>query len=81
MGDARQNRSTGAAHPGLREVADGVLLAVKVQPRAERNEIGPVRGDVVRIRVTAPPGDSGLPTRRWCDCWRRPWIARARGSS
>ncbi|TAL04871.1 MAG: DUF167 domain-containing protein [Verrucomicrobia bacterium] len=38
--------------------ADGVTLALKVQPRASRNEIGPATGDVLRIRVTAPPVDA-----------------------
>jgi uncharacterized protein (TIGR00251 family) len=38
--------------------SDGVLLSVKVQPRASRNEIGEPLGDTLRIRVTAPPIDS-----------------------
>jgi len=37
---------------------DGVLLSVKVQPRASRNEIGNPVGDLLRIKVTAPPVDS-----------------------
>ena len=37
---------------------DGVLLWVKVQPRASRNEIGEPLGDELRIKVTAPPVDS-----------------------
>ncbi len=37
---------------------DGVLLAVKVQPRASRNEIGGPLGDELRVKVTAPPVDS-----------------------
>ena len=37
---------------------DGVLLAVKLQPRASRNEIvGPVE-DELKIKVTAPPVDA-----------------------
>ncbi len=38
--------------------ADGVLLSVKVQPRAAANEIGEPLGDELRIRVTAPPVDA-----------------------
>ena len=37
---------------------DGVLLAVKVQPRASKNEIGEPLGNELRIKVTAPPVDS-----------------------
>ena len=44
--------------PGyLKEQADGVLLAVKVQ-QASRNEIGEALGDALRIKVTAPPVDA-----------------------
>ena len=35
-----------------------VLLSIKVQPRASRNEIGAVVGDELRVKVTAPPVDS-----------------------
>ena len=37
---------------------DGILLSVKVQPRASTNEIGQPLGNELRIRVTAPPVDS-----------------------
>jgi uncharacterized protein (TIGR00251 family) len=36
---------------------DGVLLCVKVQPRASRNEMGEPLGGELRIKVTAPPVD------------------------
>src|SRR5512143_914081 len=39
----------------LRAQTDGVLLAVKLQPRASANEIGEALGAELRIRVTAPP--------------------------
>lgn len=42
----------------LRAQADGVMLSVKVQPRAPRNEIGEVAGGELRLKVTAPPVDS-----------------------
>jgi hypothetical protein len=35
-----------------------VLLRLKVQPRASRNEVGEVLGDELKIKVTAPPVDS-----------------------
>ncbi len=38
--------------------ADGILLAVKLQPRASKNEIGAALGDELRIKVTAPPVDA-----------------------
>lgn len=44
--------------PYLRVQADAVLLAVKLQPRASRNEIGAPLGDELRIKVTAPPVDA-----------------------
>jgi uncharacterized protein (TIGR00251 family) len=37
---------------------DGVLLSVKLQPRASANEISEPLGDELRIKVTAPPVDS-----------------------
>src|SRR5438270_133983 len=42
----------------LRAQADGVLLSVKVQPRASKNEIGEPMGDELKIKVTAPPVDA-----------------------
>jgi len=42
----------------LREQADGVLLAIKLQPRASANEIGEPLGDELRVKVTAPPVDA-----------------------
>jgi uncharacterized protein (TIGR00251 family) len=45
--------------PGfLRVQTDGVLLSVKLQPRASANEIGDSLGDELRIKVTAPPVDA-----------------------
>jgi uncharacterized protein (TIGR00251 family) len=38
--------------------SDGVLLSVKLQPRASRNEIGEPLGNELRIKVTAPPVDA-----------------------
>lgn len=45
-------------HRILREVDDGVVLAVRVQPRASTSEIaGPYGDRALRIRVAAPPVD------------------------
>ena len=45
--------------PGFIRIQEGVVrLAVKVQPRASKNEIGEVLGDELKIKVTAPPVDS-----------------------
>jgi uncharacterized protein len=41
--------------PFLHTQPDGVLLSVKLQPRASTNEIGEVLGSELRIKVTAPP--------------------------
>ncbi len=45
--------------PGfLRVQSDGVLLSVKLQPRASVNQIGEALGNELRIKVTAPPVDA-----------------------
>jgi uncharacterized protein (TIGR00251 family) len=42
----------------LRIQPDGVLLSVKLQPRASSNEIGEALGNELRVKVTAPPVDA-----------------------
>jgi len=42
----------------LRNQGDGVLLSVKLQPRASVNAIGEPLGNELRVKVTAPPVDS-----------------------
>lgn len=44
--------------PCLRETPDGVYLAVKLQPRAARNQVQGLHGQELKIAVTAPPVDS-----------------------
>ncbi len=34
---------------------NGVTLKIRVQPKASRNQVEGYRGDVLRLRVTAPP--------------------------
>jgi uncharacterized protein (TIGR00251 family) len=42
----------------LRAEPDGVLLSVKLQPRASKNQISAPHGGELKIHVTAPPVDS-----------------------
>ena len=44
--------------PFLHAQPDGVLLSVKLQPRASKNEICQPLGDELKIKVTAPPVDA-----------------------
>lgn len=39
----------------ITEVEGGVAFAVRVVPRASRNEIVEVHGDALKVRLTAPP--------------------------
>ena len=43
--------------PCCRWDGDALILAVKVQPRASRDEIGAVQAGRLRVRITAPPVD------------------------
>ena len=38
--------------------SDGVLLSIKVQPRASVNQIGEILGNELKVKVTAPPVDA-----------------------
>jgi uncharacterized protein len=42
----------------LRVQPDGILLSIKLQPRASSDEIGDPLGNELRIKVTAPPVDA-----------------------
>jgi uncharacterized protein len=42
----------------LRAQPDGLLLSIKVQPRASKNEIGRQQGSELKVSVTAPPVDA-----------------------
>lgn len=44
--------------PYIRVDPDGVILAIKLQPRAAKNEICGLHGTELRVRVTAPPVDA-----------------------
>lgn len=41
----------------IRELADGILLRLHLQPRASRTEICGVQGEELKVRVTSPPVD------------------------
>lgn len=64
--------------PGFLSVqADGVSLAIKLQPRASASEIGEPLGAELRVKVTAPPVDAKANEALLCllaeqfDCPRR----------
>jgi uncharacterized protein (TIGR00251 family) len=42
----------------LRVQADGILLSIKLQPRAAANEVVDPLGNELRMKVTAPPVDA-----------------------
>lgn len=50
----------------LEEKDGAVMLTVKVQPRASRNELAGVQGDCLRIRVTSPPVE-GMANEKLCE--------------
>lgn len=41
--------------PYYQEKPDGLVVHVRVQPRASRNQLDGVVGDRLRLRLTAPP--------------------------
>jgi uncharacterized protein (TIGR00251 family) len=42
----------------MRIQTDGVMISIKLQPRASSDEIGEALGNELRVKVTAPPVDS-----------------------
>ncbi len=39
----------------IEETADGVVFDIRVIPRSSRSELAGIHGDVLKLRVTAPP--------------------------
>jgi uncharacterized protein len=44
--------------PFLKETGQGTQLAIKLQPRASRQQVSGVYGNELKISVTAPPVDA-----------------------
>jgi uncharacterized protein (TIGR00251 family) len=44
--------------PFLKEGSTGIYLAIKLQPRASRQQIAGVQGMELKVSVTAPPVDA-----------------------
>jgi uncharacterized protein len=44
--------------PFIQVRPEGVILSLKVQPRAAKNAIGEILGSELKVKVTAPPVDS-----------------------
>jgi uncharacterized protein (TIGR00251 family) len=53
-----QNGPSTGLPPFLSARPDGVVVSIKLQPRASVNEIGEALGNELRIKVTAPPVDA-----------------------
>ena len=51
-------RPTSTLPAFLTVAPDSLLLAIKLHPRASRNEVGELLGAELRIKVTAPPVDA-----------------------
>jgi len=49
--------ASGNGGPGYAWQDDALILRVRVQPRASRDECCGLQGDSIRIRLTAPPVD------------------------
>lgn len=39
----------------VREDGEGIIFAVRVQPRSSKNEICDLYGDAIKIKLTSPP--------------------------
>ena len=44
--------------PYLQEKDNGVLILIKAQPRASKDEIGTALGHELKVKIAAPPVDS-----------------------
>ena len=62
----------------LHETDDGVILRVKVQPRASRNEVVGVQGDALKVRITAPPVEGAANTQLLMALAKKLGVPRAR---
>lgn len=62
----------------LHETEDGVILRVRVQPRASRDEVVGVHGDALKVRITAPPVEGEANTHLLTVLARRLGVPRGR---
>lgn len=62
----------------LHETEDGVILRVRVQPRASRDEVVGVHGDALKVRITAPPVEGEANTHLLTVLARRLGVPRRR---
>jgi len=62
----------------LHETKDGVILRVRVQPRASRDEVVGVHGDALKVRITAPPVEGEANTHLLTVLARRLGVPRGR---
>lgn len=56
--------------PWLQAHADGVAIALLVQPRASRNEVIGPQGEELKVRLTSPPVE-GAANRLCCEYFAR----------
>lgn len=62
----------------LHETEDGVILRVRVQPRASRDEVVGVHGDALKVRITAPPVEGAANTHLLTVLAKRLGVPRGR---
>lgn len=51
----QEDRLDRGGWPFVKEVEEGVLVSVRLQPGAARSELAGVQGDELKLRVAAPP--------------------------
>lgn len=54
------------SYPCLQEVAEGVIVSLRVQPRSSRNQIIGLHGDLLKVKLTSPPVE-GAANRCCCE--------------
>ena len=63
--------------PTIAATAAGVVLRLRVQPRASRDEVAGVAGEVIRIRLRAPPVDGAANEALVCFLASRLQVSRS----
>lgn len=57
MAKTTSSNSSQNKFPFLKAASDGVIIAVRLQPRSSRNQVEGVFEGALKIRLTAPPVD------------------------